>query len=389
MTYDFYDLLGVPEDASQEDIKEAFRSRVQEVHPDLNDDPRAPAQFTALKKGYDTLNDPVERKAYDRLGHKNYVAKRLEGLPDPDQWNPTDSGSGGTEVAASGPSSTASAGAGKSTGSAGTGRTTTARAGGTDTASGTNSGAASGSSTTGTTGASTGTSNDASTSTRTRTNTRTNTGSATGTTGASTRTGRSAASETKTGSATGTAGGTGGATSADGPGLVERLRSFNYGWPLVFLTAFVYVAGIGLYAREHVDALQEFAAQVGASGADVSALRSALLTGEYGFTSMSGFVRSSALVEGRPGAGILIAAGAVLMPLVIFVVVRTTRKAFAWQPTYLYVVAVLAPAVGLVANVAGVDSPVLTVVAFGVLPLCAVVALPFNAFVTPRLKRLF
>jgi hypothetical protein len=157
----------------------------------------------------------------------------------------------------------------------------------------------------------------------------------------------------------------------------------------VFLTAFVYLAGVALYARDHVAALQEFGTQVRASGPDVAALRAALLTETYGFTPLFEFVRTTALVGNRPGAGALIAAGAALMPLIIFVVVRTTRKLFAWQPTYLYVVAVLAPAAGLAANAAGVDRPVLTVVAFGVLPLSAVVALPFNAFVTPRLKRLF
>lgn len=157
----------------------------------------------------------------------------------------------------------------------------------------------------------------------------------------------------------------------------------------MFLTTLVYVAGAALYAREHVAALREFASGVRASGADADALREALLAGEYGLTPAFEFVRETALVGGRPGAGALIAAGAVLMPAVIFVVVRTTRKAFAWQPTYLYVVAVLAPALGLAASAAGVDRPVLTVAAFGVLPLLTIVALPFNAFVTPRLKRLF
>lgn len=426
MTHDFYDLLDVSEDASQEDIKEAFRSRVQEVHPDLNDDPRAPAQFTALKKGYDTLNDPVERKAYDRLGHRDYVAKRLEGLPDPDQWKPansegdgsegTSSGSTGTTsgtgstgtTSGSGPTSasgtTSTSGSTKTSGTTNTTSTGTSESAGSSgsstsstgagTATGTSrtsTGTASGTSTTGTTGASTGTTSDASASTRT--NTRTSTGSATGTTGSATRTGGATASGSATGAAseaaTGTKSGADDATANEGPGLIERIRSINYGWPLVFLTAFVYLAGVALYAREHVGAIQEFAIQVSASGADVAALRGALLSETYGFTSLFEFVQTTALVESRPGAGALIAAGAALMPLIIFVVVRTTRKAFAWQPTYLYVVAVLAPAAGLAANAAGVDRPVLTVVAFGVLPLCAIVALPFNAFVTPRLKRLF
>ncbi|MFC7230748.1 DnaJ domain-containing protein [Saliphagus sp. GCM10025308] len=83
---DFYDLLDISSDASQDDVKQAFREQVRVYHPDLNDDDRAQAQFTALKKAYDILGDPVERQAYDRLGHEDYVAKRTSGLPSPDLW---------------------------------------------------------------------------------------------------------------------------------------------------------------------------------------------------------------------------------------------------------------------------------------------------------------
>jgi len=87
MTEDFYDLMDVDEDASQEAIKSAFREKVREYHPDLNDDHRAQAQFTALKKAYDTLGNPSERNAYDRMGHEDYVAKRIKGLPSQDVWS--------------------------------------------------------------------------------------------------------------------------------------------------------------------------------------------------------------------------------------------------------------------------------------------------------------
>lgn len=83
---DFYDLMGVAPDAAQEDIQRAFRRRVREYHPDRNDDPRAPAQFIALKKAYDTLGDPKERDAYDRLGHEAYVSDRISGLPSVETW---------------------------------------------------------------------------------------------------------------------------------------------------------------------------------------------------------------------------------------------------------------------------------------------------------------
>ena len=86
MTEDFYDLLEVPRDAPEEEIRDAFREKVRIYHPDRNDDERAQAQFTALKKAYDILGDPVERRAYDRLGHEEYVRKRTSGLPSPDVW---------------------------------------------------------------------------------------------------------------------------------------------------------------------------------------------------------------------------------------------------------------------------------------------------------------
>jgi hypothetical protein len=157
----------------------------------------------------------------------------------------------------------------------------------------------------------------------------------------------------------------------------------------VFLTALTYLAGVGLYARGNVGALREFAATVSAAGTDTAALREALVAAEYGLSPVFEFVRTTAVAGGRPGAGLLVAAGALALPAVFFVVVRTTRQSFAWQPTYLYVVAVLAPLLGLGASAAGYDWPVLVVAAFGALPVLSVVALPFNAFVTPRLKRLF
>ena len=111
MTRDFYELLGVDEDASKDEIRDAFRDMVQEYHPDRNDDPRATAQFTIIKKAYDTLKDPNERQSYDRLGHTNYVAKRLDGIPDPSSWpsedEEDDESDTATETTSSGRSSEA------------------------------------------------------------------------------------------------------------------------------------------------------------------------------------------------------------------------------------------------------------------------------------------
>ena len=69
----FYGVLGVGPDADREAIELGYRERVTEVHPDVNDDPDADAQFKRLTTARDTLLDADERSRYDRLGHASYV----------------------------------------------------------------------------------------------------------------------------------------------------------------------------------------------------------------------------------------------------------------------------------------------------------------------------
>jgi len=64
---DYYEVLGVGRDATQDDIKKAFRRLARETHPDANpNDPEAEARFRQIAEAYEVLSDPQRRGAYDR-----------------------------------------------------------------------------------------------------------------------------------------------------------------------------------------------------------------------------------------------------------------------------------------------------------------------------------
>ena len=65
---EFYDLLGVPRDAVEEDIKKAYRKAAMQYHPDRNSAPDAEAKFKEIAEAYEVLRDPDKRAAYDRYG---------------------------------------------------------------------------------------------------------------------------------------------------------------------------------------------------------------------------------------------------------------------------------------------------------------------------------
>ena len=65
-TKDFYDVLGVDEDASQEEIKKKYRTLARKHHPDRNpDDPNAEEKFKEIQKAYSVLSDEEKRQQYD------------------------------------------------------------------------------------------------------------------------------------------------------------------------------------------------------------------------------------------------------------------------------------------------------------------------------------
>ena len=66
---DLYDVLGVPKDASEEQIRKAFRKKALEFHPDRNKNPDAAEKFKEVNQAYQVLTDHQARTRYDRLGH--------------------------------------------------------------------------------------------------------------------------------------------------------------------------------------------------------------------------------------------------------------------------------------------------------------------------------
>ncbi len=67
---DYYEVLGVAKDASEADIKKAYRKAAAKYHPDRNpDNPEAEAKFKEAKEAYEILNNAQKRAAYDQFGH--------------------------------------------------------------------------------------------------------------------------------------------------------------------------------------------------------------------------------------------------------------------------------------------------------------------------------
>ena len=65
---DYYDILGVPRNASPEDIKRAYRRMAKKYHPDIYKGPDADARIKEINEAYEVLSNPDKRAAYDRFG---------------------------------------------------------------------------------------------------------------------------------------------------------------------------------------------------------------------------------------------------------------------------------------------------------------------------------
>lgn len=67
---DYYDVLGIPRDASDTEVKKAYRKLAFEYHPDRNRNDGAEAKFKEINEAYEILSDANKRAAYDRYGHR-------------------------------------------------------------------------------------------------------------------------------------------------------------------------------------------------------------------------------------------------------------------------------------------------------------------------------
>lgn len=80
---DYYEILGVPRDATDEEIKKVFRKLAFQYHPDRNRDDGAEEKFKEINEAYEVLSDANKRAAYNRYGHggtEGFFARDFEGF---------------------------------------------------------------------------------------------------------------------------------------------------------------------------------------------------------------------------------------------------------------------------------------------------------------------
>src|SRR3954462_1993954 len=85
---DYYDTLGVPKNASEEEIKKAYRKLAMKYHPDRNQGDAAKdaeAKFKESKEAYEMLSDADKRAAYDQYGHAGVDPNMRGGFGGPGQ----------------------------------------------------------------------------------------------------------------------------------------------------------------------------------------------------------------------------------------------------------------------------------------------------------------
>lgn len=79
---DYYEVLGVSRQATDEEVKKAFRRLARQVHPDVNKSPDAESKFKEINEAYEVLSDHEKRSMYDRFGHAGPQSAGMGGFGD-------------------------------------------------------------------------------------------------------------------------------------------------------------------------------------------------------------------------------------------------------------------------------------------------------------------
>jgi curved DNA-binding protein len=82
---DYYQIMGVSREASQDDIKRAYRTLSRKYHPDVSKEAEAEERFKEIGEAYEVLKDPEKRIAYDQLGNNWKSGQGFQPPPDWDQ----------------------------------------------------------------------------------------------------------------------------------------------------------------------------------------------------------------------------------------------------------------------------------------------------------------